>query len=309
MDLRAIQIVLTLAEELHFGRSAARLYMSQPALSASLKSLERELGVQLFNRNTRQVELTTPGRVFVEGAGDLMAHVDRLVALVEKSAREVSGLLRVGYSPSFNVAWLCSLISGINRDSGSPVRVTPLSAEPARLCELLLAQEVQGIFSTGTMFHPLFRSETLFSEEFLVAFDRDYPLAKRASLSFADLAGEPVVWLRPDFDPWLHASFLNVCAARHYQPVIRQEVTTFQECLHYARESMGITFVPSSIRLECHDDSIVSASLPGGGLFIESSFLYRPDSPSAGLDYFVRLMHRHIIEQSPYYSLHSLVAS
>jgi len=69
---------------------------------------------------------------------------------------------------------------------------------------------------------------------------------------------------------------------------------------------MGITFLPSSIRLECQDDAIVSASLPGGGLYIESSFLYRPDSPPAELT-ICTLMRKHVTEESPFYSLHSLI--
>jgi DNA-binding transcriptional LysR family regulator len=296
-------MALTLAKELHFSRAAAKLYVSQPALSASVKSLERELGIQLFNRNTRQVELTAAGRVFIEGARDLVTHADRLVASARNSSREVSGLLRVAYAPSFNVAWMCSLISAINRNAKSPVRVAPVSAEPAGFGELLAKQGVQAVFSTGKIPDPRFSSETLFREEFVAVFYRNHPLAD-ADLSYAGLSGEPVIF---DFEPWLHANFLNACAARGYQPVIRQEVNTFQECLHFVHESMGITFLPASIRLECRDDAIVSAILPGGGLYIEPSLLYREDSPSAGLDYFARFMRKYVIEQGPLYSLDSLV--
>jgi DNA-binding transcriptional LysR family regulator len=201
---------------------------------------------------------------------------------------------------------MCSLICAINRNAKSPVRVAPVSAEPAGFGELLAKQEVQAVFSTGKIPDPRFSSETLFREEFVAVFYRNHPLAD-ADLSYAGLSGEPVIWLRRDFEPWLHANFLNACAARGYQPVIRQEVTTFQECLHFVHESMGITFLPASIRLECRDDAIVSAILPGGGLYIESSLLYREDSPSAGLDYFARFMRKYVIEQGPLYSLDSLV--
>ncbi len=163
--------------------------------------MERELGVQLFNE-AAQGGAHTPGRVFVEGA-EVVNHVDRLVALVEKSAREVSGASQ---------SWLFTLLQrslALFADFGDKSRFQIARESDASQCRTRPALRASaragspGGLSTGTMFHPLFRSETLFSEEFLVAFDRDYPLAKRASLSFADLAGEPVVWLRPDFDPWL----------------------------------------------------------------------------------------------------------
>jgi DNA-binding transcriptional LysR family regulator len=306
-DPRAVQMVLALAQELHFGRAAARLYMSQPALSGWVKALELEIGVQLFNRSTRQVELTAAGRIFVEEARDLMAHADRVVALVRNSAPEISGHLDLGYSPCFNVGWLSSLISKMNRTAEPPVTLTLHSLESSRLSELLLKGKVQAVFSMGKRLHPELCSETLFLEEFVVAFASSCALARRSSLTFSDLAGEPVIWVRRDSEPWLYASFHETCAERHYEPLIQQEVTTFQEGLSFVRESAGIIFLPSSVRLASHDDSIVSLSLPDGGVYVESSLLYRSDNSSSELDNFKYVVSEHVIEAAAFYSLHSLI--
>jgi DNA-binding transcriptional LysR family regulator len=282
-----------LARELHFGRAAALLYMSQPALSGTLKSLERELGVQLFNRSSRLVELTVAGRVFVEGARDLVATADRLVALVRESARDDSDLLLVGYSPSFNVEWLSSLLSKTNRGTEAYLSVALRSADSTRVFELLLNREIQAAFSTGRMIHPELRNEVLFREEFVVAFAPCSPLARQKEVSFKSIAAEPVIWLRRECEPWLHAAFLRACREFQYQPPVRQEVTTFLECVHFAGKSFGITFLPASIRLDAHNPPLISARLPGKGLFIESTLVCRIDSHPERLDRFRRLVREH----------------
>ena len=82
LNERILRLIVTLAEELHFGRAAATLHVSQSALSGTVKSLEDDLGVRLFSRTSRSVELTEAGRVFVAEAGRLITQNERVVALV-----------------------------------------------------------------------------------------------------------------------------------------------------------------------------------------------------------------------------------
>jgi DNA-binding transcriptional LysR family regulator len=79
LDARLLRIVVVFAEELHFGRAARRLYLSQPALSVHIKKIESGLGVQLFRRSSRHVELTGPGRVFVDEARRLITHAEHVL--------------------------------------------------------------------------------------------------------------------------------------------------------------------------------------------------------------------------------------
>ena len=95
MELRQLRYFVTLAEELHFGRAAAREHIVQSALSQQVQRLERELGVRLLERSTHQVSLTVAGAVFLVEARQILAHVDRATAIA-RSATDASSALRVG---------------------------------------------------------------------------------------------------------------------------------------------------------------------------------------------------------------------
>lgn len=307
MNPRAIQIVLTLAQELHFGRAAAKLYMSQPALSAMVKNLELELDAQLFLRSTRQVELTASGRVFLEEARELMAQADRLVARVRRSAQESAGLLRVGYSPCCNVGWICSLLARVNRDEESAVRLSLVSAPSVRLRRMLLKQELQAAFLPEPDDGGELHGEALFREDLVAAVAPGHRLSGKSELSLAELTGEPVILLRAEEEPGLCASLLQRCRQQGFEPHPQQEVPSFQECVAYVREGIGISFLPSSIRLDCREDSIESLGISGDGLHLETFLHYLRDSLPAGLDSLLRLVRRHVNEEAPFHSLHSLV--
>ncbi|MEB3034429.1 LysR family transcriptional regulator [[Mycobacterium] nativiensis] len=90
---------VVVAEELHFSRAAARVYLAQQALSRQIKDLEDEVGVKLLERNTRNVALTPAGEVFLEGARAVLAALDGAAGAAQQAARGLVGTLRLGYLP------------------------------------------------------------------------------------------------------------------------------------------------------------------------------------------------------------------
>ncbi len=99
IELRQLRYFVAVAEELHFGRAAERLHMSQSPLSRAIRELERELGVVLFVRTTRRVELTPAGSLLLERARRALAEIDGAVADVRRLTRSGDGVLRLGYGP------------------------------------------------------------------------------------------------------------------------------------------------------------------------------------------------------------------
>ena len=99
VEFRQLRYVVAVAEELHFTRAAERLYLTQSALTRQIAQLENNLGVRLFNRDTRHVELTAAGKVFVEEARRILESAHRAVALAQGTDRQDHGEIRIAYSP------------------------------------------------------------------------------------------------------------------------------------------------------------------------------------------------------------------
>src|SRR5574339_461695 len=99
MELRHLQYFLAVAEELHFGRAAKRLRVSQPPLSRQIRQLEEEIGVPLFERTKRKVALTNAGRIFGDEARLILQQVEEAAALARDEGPNPQNRLMVAYSP------------------------------------------------------------------------------------------------------------------------------------------------------------------------------------------------------------------
>jgi DNA-binding transcriptional LysR family regulator len=97
MDLRQLRSFVLLAKELHFGRASARLFVTQPALSAAIRQLEEELGVKLFERNSKQVSLTNAGQTLLGSAASLVSQADRTLELGKALSHGLAGQIEVGF--------------------------------------------------------------------------------------------------------------------------------------------------------------------------------------------------------------------
>ncbi|WP_431042457.1 LysR family transcriptional regulator [Streptomyces sp. P1-3] len=193
-----LRLLLVLAEELHFGRAAKRLYISQPALSRQIRSLEEHLGVPLVERSTRRVELTAAGEALLPHVRAVVSAVDGLRGAAEVEARP----------PASDRVVLGSYVSGLPamrilldelRQRHPVPEVEWRTVGPIDQARALLDGDVDAAFCYGPMPEGI-QTLPLATERRLVCLPDTHPLADRKAVTLADLADLPVVGFSPQID-------------------------------------------------------------------------------------------------------------
>jgi DNA-binding transcriptional LysR family regulator len=193
IDVRHFKHMVALAREMHFTTAAKLLNIAQPALSQSIRQLERELGVQLFNRNTRDVSLTPAGKVFYREALRTLQSLDNAVQATLSAARGEQGTVSIGYSTAAMLAYMPSILKRFDQQYPSIGMVfTEYLTDDAVVDALRQSQIdigcIQRCLRVDTLDYFLLNPVPV-----VVALNRKHRLAHASSVSLKDLAGEPFV--------------------------------------------------------------------------------------------------------------------
>lgn len=246
MELRVLKYFAAVAEELHFGRAASRLHMSQPPLSQQIKNLEAELGAQLFIRTSRKVELTPAGRLLLDRTRDLLAMADTAATEVRRVATGLEGTLRLGFVTPAMDGPLPGILAAYKR---SKPRVRLELEEASSLSQLAglrsgqldLAvvrrhgQDTAGLSSIAFM-----------RETYLAALPKNHALAGNDSLSLKEMAGQPFIFFARAQGPKLHDQIMGAFARAGAVPQISQEVLSKRTTLALVAAGLGLALVPTS---------------------------------------------------------------
>jgi DNA-binding transcriptional LysR family regulator len=193
LDIKAAEVFVAVAEELHFSRAAARVYMTQPAVSRHVTRLEAALGVVLFNRSKRHVELTSEGHAFLGAARDMLAAARRAVEAAQLTSRGGAGLLRVGSAGIYPNELAGLIVRAFRREHSSvEIRLTqssyvtlPLAGIDRNLVDVAVVRAP--VLASGVDFEPLIQ------EPRLLAVGAHHRCAARRTLELEELKGEGVV--------------------------------------------------------------------------------------------------------------------
>jgi DNA-binding transcriptional LysR family regulator len=200
MELRHLESFLAIADELHFGRAAARLHISQPSLSQHLQRLERSIGVRLVDRGPHQVTLTGAGEVFRSQAGKLLAELRDAVELTREIGSGHAGTLRAGFNYP---AGRRVLPPTLNRLARVHPGLRPVLVEKRSGPQLadLAAGELDVALVFGRPTDPYFASRTAFRTSLMALVGDGHPLCGRTEVSFAELATHPCILFHRDLSP------------------------------------------------------------------------------------------------------------
>lgn len=180
-DLRLLSSFLAVADELHFGRAAERLQVAQPALSQQLRRLETQLGLQLFERDARKVELTAAGRAFLPGARDAVAAAQRAAVAARRATADGPAVLRVAADLDLPARVLQQIRSFAQMRQEIDIKVVRQHQGDALAA--LHDEQVDLVVGWGRMpYGPALRSLTIDAEEVLAVVRDDHPEAGRTAM-------------------------------------------------------------------------------------------------------------------------------
>jgi DNA-binding transcriptional LysR family regulator len=274
-ELRPLRQFVAVAEELHFGRAAARLHMTQPPLSMAIQALERTLGAVLFVRSQRSVALSPAGSALLPEARRLLAAADDLPRLAQSAAAGRSGRLRLAFVSSIAYGplpgWLRSF-----RETEPGVQ---LQLREATL-DVQLAAFAADEIDAGFVLHapgaapPGLAAWLALAEPMVLALPSSHPQAARKSIDFAAIAGEPLVIFPRVIAPSVFDAVLGFYRDRGTTPYIAQEAIQMQTIVNLVSAGIGVAWVPASLK-QLRRPGVVYKPLQGESLRCETSLVWR----------------------------------
>ncbi|MEU7785186.1 LysR family transcriptional regulator [Amycolatopsis sp. NPDC049159] len=243
MDLRRWHYFAVLAEEMHFTRAAARLFVSQPSLSQQIRAFEAELGVALLDRSGPRFALTEAGRVAAAEARDLLDRLDRARGVITATGRGDTGRLRIAYTRSAPGPLAGDLVAAYRArypDVSLALETGWTSLNLARL----LAGEIDLGFVRPPVDAPGIEVTVVGSEEVLIALPSEHALARRRGrLRREWIAAEPVVFWPRDNGPGQYDAISGQVWPGGLPPIVREEPED-EQLIRAVAEGAGIAAVP-----------------------------------------------------------------
>ena len=257
MELRHLRYFVAVAEELHFGRAAERLAMSQPPLSTQIRDLERELGVSLLQRTSRRVALTEAGATFLDDARAILAAVDRAALAAARAGRGELGTVSVGFLGAAAVRRLPTAVRTFQADRpGVRVELREMTSSPS------LLRALRGRLIDLALLRPPVTDdgvdqERLASEPFVAVVPRDHAFAGRTAVSVSELLAQPfVLWQRSVTPEVVDAMFGPTGLVGEPRNVV-VESAGVQTVFGAVGAGLGVSMLPWSATAIQHPDVVV----------------------------------------------------
>ena len=245
--LRHIRCFVAVAEELHFRRAADRLGVAQPALSRSIRYLERELEVTLFLRSNRYVEITPAGATFLKGCRNILNSVKHAVDDTRLVHQGQSGSLRIGYTDNAITGALPGLLKDFQ--ARHPAVVLHIHHDVTTTQLLKLAEEELDVgFVTGPIAKPGFEQCLIQSERFVCVVYENHRFAGRRNIRLEELANEDFVHGLPKDWEHFYSYLIPLCRKSGFVPRIVQEAFNTAGILGLVACGMGITILTENVR-------------------------------------------------------------
>lgn len=295
MELRHFSAFIAVAEELHFGRAAQKLHIAQPALSQMIRSLEKELGVRLFDRTTRRVRLTSSGEALLEPAQSIRTHVDGAKRIARAAQDGVVGRVRIGFGGTSGY----SILSRVAREVAARQPGISLDLNPQMYCGEAAQALRDGDMDLAVVSPPTpagIDVHVIRQERVMVAVPTGHGLAERDHISMGELAQHPFISYAPSHGSQVREVMMRLSDEAGFLPHIAQEAPDPYSLLALVGAQVGIAIVVESsdhIRI----DGVTYVPLAEGGDAFTLALGWRRNNPSEVLARIVEIIQEVLPEE------------
>ena len=294
METRHLRYFVAVAEERNFRRAAERLVMAQPPLSQQIHALEKELGVQLFDRTRRQIQLTVAGEVFLADVYRLLAQIDAAKERAKRANKGELGQLNIGYTsfvhcPLFRVILQRYRMQYPDVDIvlHDLVTIDQMKQLDTNALDLSFATHAAMAFSSWEETQLL--QECILREPVVAVLPKNHYLAERSPLPFAALADEPWIWFARQFDPTTYDYMVRLFEQVGFRPHVTQNVNQLQIVISLVAAGLGVGLVTASTERVASQD-VVYLDLVEPTPWAEFSVIWRKDDTSPLLHAFLAVV-------------------
>ena len=287
MELRHLRALVAVAEELHFGRAAIRLNISQPPLSQQIIRLEAELGVKLFTRSRREVRLTEAGKRVVDEARLVLGQAEHLSKVAFQAGEGEIGHLSVGVPGGVNETLISTLRLVGRRYPG--VRIELQYMTTGIQVEALREGKINAGVLNLPVYEPSLSIELVRREPLCLAIPKGHPLAKYSIVPVEALEQQPIIMFARRVAPGLHDVITGMCRSAGFTLNAIHETDNVIASLTLVSAGLGISFCTPSVRSLWPD--LLFRNIKGANP-VEQAVAYRRDAVTPVLEVFLGIVRR-----------------
>lgn len=285
MEIRQLMYFIAVAEELHFGKAAKRLGMTQPPLSQQIISLEEFLGVKLFHRTKRKVTLTDAGQFFYQEVTKINHQLSTTIKETQLINKGMLGMLKIGFGPDYET------LTKILKIYVEKFPKVEIQLEQMPTSEQLLALEKQEI-QIGLLPGPIDRknieSTVVTKYPFKVVLSSDHPLAKEKSIDLFDLKEENFIITPREIGSTYYDLIINICNKAGFNPNIQKKTYELQTAIPLVAAKMGVAILPQIVEYFKRED-IVFLPIQNCDEYLESHIAWNKETRSPLIDLFIAI--------------------
>lgn len=276
MELRHLSYFQAVAEELNYRKAAERLFISQPGLSRQIKQLEEELGVQLFERDKKHVELTAAG-VFLKGEVDfVLNHLESTKQQLLEIAAGREGELRIGFLGSASNQVLPDLLKKLSLNFP---KITTSLEELSNQMQVEMIQKDKldlGFVRLASVPEDL-EMKTVFRDTFSLVVPADHSIQSKDFKSVGQFAAESFILFSSDYSNYYYEQIMGICRDAGFMPKIKHKSVHALTIFRLVENGLGVAIVPTSLK-EGYDLNVRFMEIPGISQFTELSVIWKPEN-------------------------------